>query len=155
MRAYYKKVSQKAQKLDKEQLLKLIDGIVDENENLYSIFDSISAGILIVDNEFILKQSNTIAESRLSFNRPLDESRNNRLKLWELIDDNEIADFFKRCYLKNITNCNEDFSITTEGGSVRFITITMTPLVEDGNINNNGRIILIRDVTDKKNQDIL
>jgi len=156
MRAYYKKVSQKAQKLDKEQLLKLIDGIVDENENLYSIFDSISAGILIVDNDFILKQSNQIAESRLSFNQHLDYAVINRVPLWELIDDEEISEFFKKCYSKNITNCNEDFSTITEGGSVRFITITMTPIVSGSDDKKiSGRIIVIRDVTEKKNQDIL
>lgn len=116
MRAYYKKVSQKAQKLDKDQLLKLINGVVDENENLYSIFDSISAGILIVDNSFVLKQSNTIAESRLNFSHHLEYSRINKIPLWEVIDDEEIAEFFRRCFQKNITNCNEDFSTMTEGG---------------------------------------
>lgn len=156
MRAYYRKVSQKAQKLDKEQLLKLINGIVDENENLYSIFDSISAGILIVDNNFVIKQSNTIAESRLSFNHHLDYSIVNKIPLWEIIDDEEIAEFFRRCSQKNITNCNEDFSTMTEGGSIRFITITMTPLMTGADGKKiSGRIITIRDVTDKKNQDIL
>jgi len=153
MRAYYKKVSLKAQKLEKEQLLNLIDDIVQENDNLYSIFDSISAGILIISNDFYLKQSNSIAESRLKFNCHLDDPRSSQQQLWDIIEDAEIADFFKKCYSKSITNCNEDFSIVTEGGSVRFITITMTPLMNAS--KTTGRIIIIRDVTDKKNQEIL
>lgn len=153
MRAYYKKVIQKVNKLDKEQLTNLINDVVAENKNLYSILDSISAGILIVDNEFFLQQCNTIAESRLKFNIRLDDSNSSKFRIWELIEDSDISDFFKKCYQKSITNCNEDFSTTTSGGSVRFITITMTPFVNDN--EDCGRIIIIRDVTEKKNQEVL
>lgn len=153
MRAYYKKVIQKVNKLDKEQLTNLINDVISENKNLYSILDSISAGILIVDNEFFLQQCNTIAESRLKFNIRLDDSNSSKFRIWELIEDSDISDFFKKCYQKSITNCNEDFSTTTSGGSVRFITITMTPFVNDN--EDCGRIIIIRDVTEKKNQEVL
>lgn len=153
MRAYYKKVIQKVNKLDKEQLTNLINDVITENKNLYSILDSISAGILIVDNEFFLQQCNTIAESRLKFNIRLDDSNSSKIHIWELIEDSDISDFFKKCYQKSITNCNEDFSTTTSGGSVRFITITMTPFVNDN--EDCGRIIIIRDVTEKKNQEVL
>lgn len=153
MRAYYKKVIQKVNKLDKEQLTNLINDVITENKNLYSILDSISAGILIVDNEFFLQQCNTIAESRLKFNIRLDDSNSSKIHIWELIEDSDISDFFKKCYQKAITNCNEDFSTTTSGGSVRFITITMTPFVNDN--EDCGRIIIIRDVTEKKNQEVL
>ena len=37
--------------------------------------------------------------------------------------------------------------------AIRFITITMTPLVHDG--KTTGKIILVRDVTEKKNQEVL
>lgn len=153
MRAYYKKVIQKVDKLDKEQLCNLINDVINENKNLYSILDSISAGILIVDNEFYLQQCNTIAESRLKFNIHLDDINSSKVQIWELVEDSDISDFFKKCYEKSITNCNEDFSTTTSGGSVRFLTITMTPLINDN--ENCGRIIIIRDVTEKKNQEVL
>ena len=44
MRGYVKRVSQKASKLSHEQLVSLLDDMVAENETLYSILESISAG---------------------------------------------------------------------------------------------------------------
>ena len=153
MRGYVKRVSQKASKLSQEQLVSLLDDMVEENENLYSILESISAGLLIVDNDFFLLQSNKIVESRLNFSVYLDDPKANSCPIWEIMEDEEIGEYFKKCAEKEITNTTEDFTIMTSGGSVRFITITMTPLVHGG--ETTGKIILVRDVTEKKNQEVL
>ena len=146
MRGYVKRVSQKASKLSQEQLVSLLDDMVEENENLYSILESISAGLLIVDNDFFV-------ESRLNFSVYLDDPKATSCPIWEIMEDQEIGDYFKKCAEKEITNTTEDFTIMTSGGSVRFITITMTPLVHGG--ETTGKIILVRDVTEKKNQEVL
>ena len=153
MRGYVKRVSQKASKLSHEQLVSLLDDMVAENENLYSILESISAGLLIVDNDFFLLQSNKIVESRLNFSVYLDDPKAGSCPIWEIMEDEEIGEYFKKCAEKEITNTTEDFTIMTSGGSVRFITITMTPLVHGGEVT--GKIILVRDVTEKKNQEVL
>ena len=153
MRGYVKRVSQKASKLSHEQLVSLLDDMVAENETLYSILESISAGLLILDNDFVLLQSNKIVESRLNFSVYLDDPKASSCPIWEIMEDQEIGDYFKKCAEKEITNSSEDFTIMTSGGSVRFITITMTPLVHNG--QTNGKIILVRDVTEKKNQEVL
>ena len=153
MRGYVKRVSQKASKLSQEQLVSLLDDMVEENENLYSILESISAGLLIVDNDFFLLQSNKIVESRLNFSVYLDDPKATTCPIWEIMEDEEIGEYFKKCAEKEITNTTEDFTIMTSGGSVRFITITMTPLVHAG--ETTGKIILVRDVTEKKNQEVL
>ena len=153
MRGYVKRVSQKFNKLSNEQLISLLDGMVEENENLYSILECISAGLLILDNDFILQQSNKIVESRLSFSVYLDDPKAATVPIWEIMEDEEIGEYFKKCWEKGITNTTEDFTVMTSGGSVRFLTITMTPLMHDG--NTTGKIILVRDVTEKKNQEVL
>ena len=153
MRGYVKRVSQKVNKLSNEQLISLLDDMVEENENLYSILECISAGLLILDNDFILQQSNKIVESRLNFSVYLDDPKAATVPIWEILEDEEIGDYFKKCYEKGITNTTEDFTVMTSGGSVRFISITMTPLMHDG--NTTGKIILVRDVTEKKNQEVL
>ncbi len=153
MRGYVKRVSQKASKLSQEQLVSLLDDMVEENENLYSILESISAGLLIVDNDFFLLQSNKIVESRLNFSVYLDDPKATSCPIWEIMEDEEIGEYFKKCAEKEITNTTEDFTIMTSGGSVRFITITMTPLIHGG--ETTGKIILVRDVTEKKNQEVL
>lgn len=153
MRGYVKRVSQKAGKLSHEQLISLLDDMVEENENLYSILECISAGLLIVDNDFFLIQSNKIVESRLNFSLYLDDPKASSCPIWEIMEDEEIGDYFKKCAEKGITNTTEDFTVMTSGGSVRFITITMTPLMHDS--ITTGKIILVRDVTEKKNQEVL
>jgi len=153
MRGYVKRVWQKAGKLSNEQLISLLDNMVEENENLYSILECISAGLLIVDNDFYLKQFNKIVESRLSFSIYLDDPKASASPIWELLEDEEIGEYFKKCFEKGITNSSEDFTVMTSGGSVRFISITITPLMHAGNVS--GKIILVRDVTEKKNQEVL
>ncbi len=82
MRGYVKRVSQKVNKLSNEQLISLLDDMVEENENLYSILECISAGLLILDNDFILQQSNKIVESRLSFSVYLNDPKATTVPIW-------------------------------------------------------------------------
>lgn len=153
MRSYVKRVKQKAEKLSKEQVLSLLEDVADENESLYSVLESLSTGLLIIDDEFRLLRYNTIAESWLSFSEHLEDILGSDKVIWEYIKDEEIAAFLRKCMEKNITNSSEDFSTVTPGGSVRFLTITISPLVNEGELN--GKVILVRDITEKKNQDIL
>jgi len=153
LRGYVKRAAQKAAKMSKEQVLSLLDDVVEENESLYSLFESISAGLLILDDNFCLQRYNTIAESRLNFTEHLDNIVDTGFAIWEYIDDEEICEFLKCCKEKNITNSTEEFSTVTSGGSVRFISLTISPLITENKIN--GKVVLIRDITDKKNQDVL
>ncbi len=153
MRGYVKRVTQKAEKLSKEQILSLLETMVDENESLYSVLESLSTGLLIIDNNFKLLRFNTIVESWLPFSERLEDIQGNENPVWEYIEDEDIAAFLKKCMENNITNSSEDFSIVTSGGSVRFLTITISPLVNDGELN--GKVILVRDITEKRNQDVL
>ena len=152
MPSYAKRISQKASKLSNEQLLTLLDNTFEENENLYSIIESISSGMLVVDNNFCILQKNTILESRLEFKLHPDDAKMNMIPVWDIIEDEEIADFFRKCAENKITNSTEDFTTTTKGGSIRFLTISMTPLMHKNELT--GRIIIVRDVTENKNQEI-
>ena len=153
MRGYVKRVKQKAEKLSKEQVLSLLEDVVDENESLYSVFESLSTGLLITDDNFRLLRSNTIAESWLPFSERLEDILGSEKPIWEYIEDEDIADYLRRCLEKKITNSSEDFSTVTSGGTVRFLTVTIAPLINEGELN--GKMILVRDITEKKNQDIL
>lgn len=152
MRGYVKRVTQKASKLSKEQVLSILEDVLEENESLYSIFESISTGLLIVDNDFCLQQANSIVESRLPFSMHTDDPKSSMMPIWEIIDDDDIAAYLKNCSVKSITNSSEDFSLMTPGGTVRFITLAITPLIHKGVLK--GRIILVRDITENKNQEV-
>ena len=153
MRGYVKRVKQKAEKLSKEQVLTLLEDIVDENESLYSVLESLSTGLLIINDDFKLVRYNQIAESWLPFSERLEDILGSENPIWEYIEDDDITAFLERCLKKNVTNSSEEFSTVTSGGSVRFLTVTIAPLINEGELN--GKMILVRDITEKKNQDIL
>jgi len=153
MRGYVKRLSQKAERLPKEQLLSILDDVVEENENLYSILESLSTGLLILNENFTLLRNNTIVEIQLEFKYFLDDSRVAQQPIYEILEDEEIASFLKTCHKKGTTNSSEDFSTVTSGGTIRFLTVTISPLIHDGSLT--GRIVLVRDVTEKKKQDVL
>ncbi|BDC93608.1 two-component system sensor histidine kinase NtrB [Treponema bryantii] len=153
MRSYVKRVKQKAEKLSKEQVLSLLEDVVDENENLFSVLESLSTGLLIIDDDYRLLRYNTIAESWLPFSERLEDILGTENAIWEYVEDEDVSNFLRNCMEKNTTNCSEDFSTVTSGGSVRFLTVTISPLITEGELN--GKVILVRDITEKKNQDIL
>lgn len=153
MRSYVKKITQKIDKLSHEQLSALLEDMADEIQNYDSIMESLSAGIIIVDGDFKLVQNNRIAERWLNFTQHLDDNVSSSFYLWEIIEDADISAFIKKCAEKGTTNSAEDFSVMSDNGGVRFLNIQINPLVRDCDVC--GRVILIRDVTDKKNQDVL
>jgi len=153
MRSYAKRISQKIEKLSKEQLIDLLDKVLDENENFNSILESISSGLMIVDNNFVLQKYNTILESRLTLKNHNEDMKNYSQPIWEIVEDEEMAAYFKKCSDKDITNSSEEFTTVTSGGSVRFLTITMFPLMHNNILS--GRIFILNDITESKNQEVL
>ncbi|MCQ2591707.1 MAG: ATP-binding protein [Treponema sp.] len=153
MNGYVKKAFKKASKLSNEQLRNILDDLMEENEVLYSVLESITTGLMILDNNFCLLRSNAITESRVSFLVHPSDPKVSSMKVWEILNDEEIAQFFKNCEEKEITNSSDEFSIATEGGTVRFLNIIMTPLIHKGKLA--GRIIQIRDITEKKKQEVI
>ncbi len=153
MHNYSKAIYKKTSKLSKEQIQTLMDELVQENEQLSCVIDSLYTGLLIVDNDFHLKNYNIIAESKLNFCIHCDDQKIASIPLWQAIENTEIASFLENCAKKDITNSSEEFSISTESGTIIFISVTILPLNKNGTLD--GRIILIRDITDKKNQEIL
>ncbi len=153
MRRYVKRVLQKSSKLPKEKILQLLDNVVGENENLYSILESLSTGLIIVDGNFCIRQTNRAAESRLPFSVHPEDPKASSVPLWSIIDDDDISAFLKNCAEKDITDSSEDFTTMTSGGSVRFISVSVNPFLHDGTLS--GRMILVRDITDRKNREVL
>lgn len=152
MNEFVKRISKKIDKLPRVKLEEVLCDTIEENETLYSIIDSLSTGLIIINNDFVITQNNKIVESRLNYKIHLEDAISSNSLIWDIIDDSEIATFLRNCYTNEITNATEEFSTMTSGGSVRFITLTVNPLIIKNNLS--GRIILVRDITDSKNQQI-
>ena len=107
MKDFVKKVSQKLSKLSQEQLENLIVSINNENDVLDSIMESLSSGLVIVDDDYKIIQTNKAAERLLPFRiRPLssDSKSESAFPVWELLDDSALSFFLQDCYNERLYN---------------------------------------------------
>ena len=149
---FNKSVAQKLSKLSDAQLQKLFSSISSERDTLSSIIESLSMGLVILDKNYKLLLINKAAERCVPFTvRPL--PKNDSSKLWELVSDPEISSFLKNCFEKNRSSASEEFSVQTSGGTIRFIQITISPLVQEEKLE--GCILSVRDITEQRSQEIL
>lgn len=151
MSDFNKRVSQKVSKLSQLQIEQLFESLTDKNEVLSSIFDSLSTGLIALDANWKIIFSNKVASRYIKSS--LADLKDENIELWKIVKDEEISAFFEECYTSDKTNVSKEFTISTSGGSARFITITITPLVQQDRIT--GSIVTIQDITEKRNQDIL
>lgn len=153
MHGFVKRVSQKVSKLSPDQIEQLFTSINDENETFSSILESLATGLLIVSKTFCVVQSNKAAERYLPFKIRPEEEKTDTTPIWELIDDEDIADFLHTSYANDRTNVCAEFTVATSSGSARFITITLLPLIKQ--YSAAGTIISIVDITEKRSQEVL
>ncbi|MCR4821566.1 MAG: PAS domain S-box protein [Treponema sp.] len=157
MKEFSRRVSQKIDKLSPLQIQQLVEDSYAQNEIFNSIFQSLSAGLIIVDENFFLLKINKAAERYLPFKSNPEDSKSDGVQIWKYIDDEEISRFIENICENDKTNISNEFTVATSGGSVRFVDIYVTPLVQNQNLNKNliGSIIRIDDVTEKRNQEVL
>ena len=156
MKEFSRRVSQKLDKLTPLQIQQLVEDCYSQTEIFNSIFQSLPSGLIIVDENFCLMKINKAAERYLPF-RSNPEEVKEKSPVWNLIDDEEISHFLQNAFEADKTNISNEFTVATSGGSVRFLDLYVTPLVQNQNQNKNliGSIIRIDDVTEKRNQEVL
>lgn len=151
MTDFVKKVSEKIPKLSTEQVGMLLNSLRSENDTLVSILESLSTGLIIVDNDWHTILVNKAAERNIPLSvRARD--KNETIPIWELIDDTSIADFLKKSAEKQNTNTGEEFSIANDD-KVKFVMLSLIPLVTGETIG--GTIISVNDITERRKQEIL
>ena len=156
MRRYAKRLAQKVAKLSNEQVESLLDMVLEENETLDAVMESLSTGLLICDKSGNLLLTNKTAERLLPFNATrvsIAEQRGQTTPVWNIIADSDISAFLRSVYDKPKNQTSEEFTLETAGGSVRIIVVTALPLVQKKRVV--GTLIQIEDVTDARNQQTL
>ena len=157
MKALVKRLSNKISKLSPDQVQNIFTQLVEENESLYSVIESLSTGLVICDKNWKLLQSNKAGERFL----PL-TSRYYELKqqdsgfddeVWNFVDDEDISNFLQQASKEKKINISEEFVTKTPAGAARFLNISLMPLVQNKQLS--GSIIKIDDVTEKRNQETL
>ncbi len=150
---FSKRVTQKLSKLSPAQIKNLVDDLTGQSEMFQSIMESLSTGLLIVDPDWRLLEVNKAALRYIPFEQNPEDCRDENQPVWTCIADSDIAAFFKDCAQNDKSNVSNEYTVTTSAGSVRFIDISVSPLVKGGELS--GYIITIDDVTEKRNQEVL
>lgn len=147
------RISEKISKLSDSQIQGLFEAMSADNQMLNSIIQSLTSGILIVNNDWVPVHLNKAVDRFVLFSTDPMDANAEKISLSEIVKDEDIAAFFKDCKDLNKTNVSQEFTISNNGGSVRFITITVTPFLSNEELA--GNIIIFRDITEKRNQEIL
>lgn len=147
------RIADKIAKLSDSQLQTLFEALTSDNMMLSSIIESLTSGVMIVDNDWIPILSNKAVERYVPLTMHLSDAKAEGIKIFKLVKDKDISIFFKNCCEFNKTNISEEFTVSTSSGTVRFITVTVSPLITNDQFN--GNIIVVRDITEKRNQEIL
>ena len=157
MKALVKRISNKISKLSPDQVQNVFNQLVEENESLLSVIESLSTGLVICDKNWKLLQSNKAGErflpltSRYYEIKQQDSSFDD--EVWNFVDDEEIANFLQQASKEKKINISEEFVTKTPAGLARFLNISLMPLVQNKKLS--GSIIKIDDITEKRNQETL
>lgn len=149
MTDFVEKAYGKINKLSDEQLGILMNRIKDENEVFDSIIQGLPCGLIIIDKDFHVIKINRAAKRFI----PVNFKHIQNEVVWDHIEDEDIADFIRQCGEKKIANKNKEFSIAESDGKIRFVVVSVLPLLHNSEID--GNIIFIEDVTAKRQQEIL
>jgi len=160
MKDFVKKVSKKISKLSEAQLAALFEDLNSENDVLNSLVESLSTGLVIVDENYCIMQRNKASERLLPFRSR--QAYNDQLPVWQLIDDEPLSRFLESCSSEQKTNVSEEFSISSEDG-IKFLSVTILPFVQKHwneatdvvETKIVGYIIAVDDITQKRQQEIL
>lgn len=153
MQDFTNRVYEKLSKLSESQIERIFKDLKSQNSIYKSIFESLATGLVTVDKNWHLIEMNKAAERLLPILSNLKDTQIENEQFFNLIEDKDISLFFKDCFDKNKTNISDTYTHKTSGGSVRFIEVSVSPFVSDCEIT--GSIILIEDVTQKRNQEVL
>ena len=157
MKALVKRLSNKISKLSPDQVQNIFTQLVEENESLYSVIESLSTGLFICDKNWNLLQSNKAGERYLPLTSRYYELKQQDFgfddEIWNFVDDEDISNFLKQASKEKKINISEEFVTKTPAGAARFLNISLMPLVQNKQLS--GSIIKIDDITEKRNQETL
>lgn len=154
MTEYAKRISKKIAKLPQEQVDRLIESIIGENDTLCSIIESLNTGLLICDAEWNLIQTNKAASRLIPLkNWDTENWYENPERVWNIINDTDIAEFIRTVSSRQEVHGEEEFTLESSGGTQKIIQIDIQPLMQEKKFA--GIIIKAYDITERRNQEVL
>ncbi len=146
MRKFIRKALEKLDKMDKEQIKGLVCRIANENELLDMVLDSMTDGVVVTDKNHRILLYNKSFGRLVPFDK---QSEDHEQKLWEVIEDREIADFFNEKLNNQEKVVDKEFTLSN--GVTRTISLSILPLVKEGKIQ--GNLVHVEDITEKRSKE--
>jgi len=147
MSGFYRRALSKLNRLNLEQCKELLVSASQEIFRLDTVLDSLPSGILVCDEKYRLLMAN---KSALRF---LPISYTEGGILWELIPDDNVADFFQQSLKRGDRVLEQEMDLHTPGGPPgRLLSISVHPLVEKRKIT--GSLVYIEDITEKRGREV-
>jgi signal transduction histidine kinase len=148
MSGFYRRALSKLDRLNLERCRELLVSASQEIFRLDTVLDSLPCGILVCDEKHRLLMANKAA---LRF---LPISCTEGGLLWELVPDENIADFFQESLERGDRLLEQEMALHTQGppGPGRLLSISVHPLVEKRRIT--GSLVYIEDITEKRGREV-
>jgi two-component system, sporulation sensor kinase E len=135
----------KLPKLDPASIRSLIEALSQENELSDMVMDSVSWGIVVLDEANRVLLANKASERLV----PTEHGDFAERPFWEAVADREIAEFLKDRLEKTERVFEHDFVLDKQ--EARTVSISVLPLVRHGEIH--GSLVTIEDVTEKRSKE--
>jgi len=136
----------KVSRMNEESIRGLLRILVDENERLESVLDSMLDGIVVCDSLHAPILVNKSAERLL----PLAQGELTGAPLWDCLRDEQLCSFFHDTLLNEETVLDREFALETKNGT-RILALSVTPLVKDKRIQ--GTLVHAEETTDKRKRE--
>jgi two-component system, sporulation sensor kinase E len=143
--SFLEKALSRSEKLNKEQMQSLIDEIVDDNDRLEAVLQSMFDGIIVCDLDHVPLFINKSAERILRI-----QGTREGEQLWMSLADEELKDFFYKALTSEETILGKEFALQGSGGT-RIVAISLSALVSDKGIS--GTLIHMEDITEKRKKE--
>ncbi len=145
MRKFIQKALEKLNKMDREQIKNILCHISAENELLEMVLNSMTDGVVVIDQQYrVLLYNKSFARMMLFNQEEIPDE-----ELWSIINDEEIAAFLKEKLINQEKIIDKEFML--ENSINRIISVSIMPLVKEKKIQ--GNLVHIEDVTEKRSRE--
>lgn len=146
MNNFVEKALKKLDKLGQQQIVSLIKLLSGENELLETVLDSMDEGVIVTDLCYCVKTANRQARRLFRLTQDIEDKI-----VWGVINDKVTAEYIEKQIRSNDRIIDEEF-YTERGAETQVLSLTILPYVKEKKIE--GTIIIVRDITEKKQREV-
>lgn len=145
MSRFYQKAIERLDRLDPMQAGTLLRGLSAENDLLAMVLESMTDGIIVLDEAHGIRLINKTAERMLPF---VGDELTGRA-VWQVVADEQVAAFLRDTLIGSDRVLDGEF--TLEGAHAGTLEVTIVPLVRDRRIE--GSLVHVDDITERRSEE--